>query len=244
MSSILAKRTRLFRSVKIDGITYSVFEGSSNKLAGNRNLVDLRTFMPIVHGKKDNPWSQANCYLLDPQSGEVFSTADGSFKVMMGTNDPQLWRSQPMAVVRSLPRLHPSRIMNFKGLRYSRKQIMDSFTRYYETHRTSAKGGTSDLFEIDLEVAINDPSIAHFSRKAQPVVHRNHGRVLKGNAMIGKVVLVNGQETVEFSANPKIHTDTQSVKTEMSRLANAFPGVKFVSVVIDLSVVKVNIDWS
>lgn len=234
--SIVAMRTRLFKPIKIDGITYSVFQGDAKKIAGNRNLVDLRTFMPIVHSAKDNPWSQANCYLLDPQSGEVFSTADGSFKVMMGTTDPQIWRSQPMSVARAMPRLHPSRIMNFKGLRYSRKQIMDNFTRYYETHRTSAKGGTPDLFGTDLDVENKS-----FSR---PVVHHNHGKVVKGNTMIGKVVLVNGQETVEFSANPKIHTDDQSLKTEMSRLANAFPGVKFVSVVIDLSVVKVNIDWS
>src|SRR5690606_27442475 len=119
-----------------------------------------------------NPWEIANCYLLDPQSGEVFSTADGSLKIMVGTADPAIWRNQPMSRAKALPRLHPSRVMNFMGYRYSRQQIMDHFKQYFKSMSHIEKGTTPDLFtSIKPDVPEN-----------KQVSHRHQGKVTRGNS--------------------------------------------------------------
>lgn len=245
MSTLVAKRTRLFKTEQIEGITYSYFQEQESKIAGNRFLIDLRLFMPHMHGPKGNPWNEPNVYLFDPQSQEVFSTANGTFMTMKGTMDPVLARSKPFAISKHLyPRLHPTRVFNFGGHRFSRSQIAKYFQAYHDKCFESARGKPAQAINQQVADLFVEEPYGGVRRTEIPAVgHKNQGKVAKGNQIIGKVVQIAGSETIEFSTNPKIHTDPVAVKTELARLANAYPGERFVSVVIDLTVVKVAIDW-
>lgn len=240
MSSLHAKRSRLFAISIRDGIEYSVWSGPANKVAGNNYLVDLRFFMPVMNGINGNPWNERNKYLLDPQSGEVFSTAKGTLIKMDGTTDPTVARTFRQRTL--LSRLHPSRIINFCGYRFSRSEIMNYFKVFYDAKIAASKGKTGDLFtqaDIPSDVPKPNPAVVHTK-----ISHKNQGKIQKGNWLIGKVKLCCGSETLEFSNNPKIHSSEESVKTEMARLANQFPGEKFACVQIGFTVMKVGLDWS
>jgi hypothetical protein len=249
MSTYAAKRTRMFKTEHIEGIKYSYFTGPSGLLsAGNRLLVDLKTFMPVMRGPKGNPWNESHVYLFDPHSQEIFSTADGNFRRMKGTTDPIIARSKPFAVQRGeYPDTHPTRVFNFKGYRFSRAQIAKHYEVYHDKCFESARGKpaaaiTAQVADLFLEQPYG--GVRNYSTLTKKVAHKNQGALLKGNQLIGKVVHINGSETIEFSDNPKIHSDPVAVKAELARLANLYPGEKFVSVVIDLTVVKVALDWS
>jgi len=61
--------------------------------------------------------------------------------------------------------------------------------------------------------------------------------------VIAQVESYNGQQFLQFGSKPTIHLSDGSVKAEMKRLATMKPGVKFVSLKVDSTVVTGGVVW-
>jgi hypothetical protein len=61
--------------------------------------------------------------------------------------------------------------------------------------------------------------------------------------VIAQVAVHNGEQFLLFGSKPAIHLASDSVKAEMARLATAKPGVKFVSLRVDSTLVSGGLVW-
>ena len=103
----------------------------------------------------------------------------------------------------------------------------------------------NDMTEVDnVEVMHRD-----MPQRDANVKDRAHAKTLdeglkaKGY-VIGKVASYNGENFLQFGSKPAIHLTLASRNAEMNRLATAQPGVKFVAVKIDATIVAGAVVWS
>ena len=92
-------------------------------------------------------------------------------------------------------------------------------------------------FEQEVNQAVKPAQVASPANRSHAST-TEAGIVAKGY-MIGRV---NGHSIV-LGSQPKIHLTLQSVNSEMERLAGSHPGVKFVRLKIDGSVVAGGVKW-
>lgn len=88
------------------------------------------------------------------------------------------------------------------------------------------------------------PQVAVVSEVVKSNDKRSYAKDLdEGIKLRGVMIAAVENGKLVFSSEPKIHTTEQSYRSEMERLANTKPGMKFVSVKITGSVVAGGVKW-
>jgi hypothetical protein len=162
------------------------------------------------------PSNRAPAHFFEPSTNSVYSIATGNLKKLTGTKGTSKAEQGDF-------------IFSILTRRFALSDISLQFAQFVRANSYSFQ-------YTQWKPANPGHAQSPLMKAAQAVNPFTHGNVIIGS--------IQGDGSISFSANPAVHTNEQSWKTEIERLALASPGKRYVAVQVVGSVVSGGLVWN